>query len=101
MTFSRTRGDDYPFTFIIKYNGELMDLAGSDITFSYKNDNEPVRSIIANTSSGGKGEAIFVPTSGVDFMTSGTYTFDVQRVSNGYTYTHLKGTLILEGDVTP
>ncbi len=98
-TFSRVRGDDYPITAIIKVDGEAIDLSGSTLTFSYENSDNTVKSITGSTTAT-IGEVEFIPNSGVDFIVSGVFTFDIQRVAGGYTYTHLKGTLIIDDDVT-
>lgn len=100
MNYKRVRGDDYPFRTTIKVNGEEIDISGSEIKFSYKNaENEP-RTILGSIVDGELGVVEFVPQSGIDFVVSGVYEFDVQRVAGGYTYTHLKGTLLLSDDVT-
>jgi hypothetical protein len=100
ITRTRTRGDDYPIKITFSVNNEPVDLTGSIVKFSYKNENEAVRTITgSNTAT--TGEAEFIPESGVDFQVDGVFTYDVQRVSGGYTYTHEKGILILDGDVTP
>jgi hypothetical protein len=95
----RFRGDDYPILASIKVDGEAIDLTGSVVTFSYKNSDEAVKSIVGSQTSN-LGEVEFIPLSGVDFQKVGVFAFDIQRVGNGFTYTHLKGTLIIDDDVT-
>lgn len=102
ITYTRTRGDDYPFGAMIKINGSAIDISSAVIKFSYKNDTEAVKTIIGVPTTDGKdGLATFTPATGIDFMVSGIYSFDIQRVEGGFTSTHLQGTLILKGDVTP
>jgi len=98
-TLTRIRGDNYPITISFSVNGELVDLTGSTVTFSYKNEDNAIKSIVG-TPTANLGEAQFIPDA-TDFLVAGTFTFDVQRVANGYTYTHLKGTLLIQPDVTP
>jgi len=100
--FTRTRGDDYPFTFEITVNDAIVDISSDTLKFSYKNDTEVLKTIDGTLlTDGTDGKIKFVPNSGVDFTISGVFEYDVQRVSNGYTYTHAKGNLILDEDVTP
>ena len=99
MTRTRTRGDDYPILITFNVNGQPIDLTGSVLKFSYENAEQTVLTL-TGTNTANIGEAEFIPNSGVDFMVAGVFTYDVQRVAGGYTYTHEKGTLILDGDVT-
>ncbi len=99
-TKARVRGDDYPILITFSVNGTAIDLQGSVVKFSYKNADEPVKTITGSNTAN-EGEAEFIPESGVDFMVAGTFTYDVQRFAGGYTYTHEKGTLLLDDDVTP
>lgn len=98
VTFSRIRGDNYPITATIKVNGELIDLTGSTMTFSYKSDSETKRSIIG-TLTGNKGEVEFYPAA-EDLQVAGKYLFDIQREIGGIISTHLRGTMLLEDDIT-
>jgi len=99
--FKRTRGDDYPFVFNITINDVVVDISADVLKFSYKNDTEALKTIDGVLlTDGTDGKVEFIPNSGVDFMVSGVFDYDVQRISNGYTYTHAKGKLILDEDVT-
>ncbi len=98
-TKTRVRGDDYPIEITFTINNEPIDLTNSVLKFSYKNEENPVKTIIG-TPTATVGVAEFIPESGVDFMVAGTFIYDVQRVAGGYTYTHLKGTLLIDDDVT-
>jgi hypothetical protein len=98
MTFSRTRGDSHPIVATIKVDGIAIDLTGSIVKFSYKSDAE-VAKTITGTPLATIGEIEFVP-SATDFQVEGVYTFDIQREANSYISTHLKGVMLLEGDVT-
>jgi len=101
MTYSISRGDDYPIPAIISLNGEVVKTLGDDVTtFSYKNKDNTVRSIIG-TPTAVDGEIEFFPEIGVDFQVVGTFEYDIQRVRNGRTYTHHIGKLLIGYDVTP
>jgi len=100
MTIARTRGDDYAVPAIISLNGSPIDISGDVVKFSYKSEDVAVKTI-TGTPTATTGEIEFFPEIGVDFMVAGVFTFDIQRVSGGKTYTHQKGILILDGDVTP
>jgi len=95
---TRARGDNYPIQITFKDDNGAVDLSGSVIKFSYKNSTEAVLSI-TGTNTVNLGEVEFIPSTS-DFLVVGVYSYDVQRVAGGYTTTHLKGTLILDGDVT-
>ena len=98
-TLIRVRGDNYPVSVTFSVNDVPIDLTGSVLKFSYKNDDEVAKTITGSPTSD-VGIAEFIPDVG-DFLVEGTYNYDVQRVAGGYTYTHLKGLLIIEGDITP
>jgi len=98
VTFSRVRGDNYPITATIKVNGKLIDLTGSIMTFSYKSNSEAKRSI-NGTLTQNKGEVEFYPAA-EDFQVAGKYQFDIQREIGGIISTHLRGTMLLEDDIT-
>lgn len=99
-TRTRVRGDDYPIHINFSVNDSPLDLTGSVLKFSYSNSDNTVQTILG-TPTATLGQAEFIPNSGVDFMVEGVFTYDAQRVAGSYTYTHLKGTLIIEGDITP
>ena len=98
-TINRTRGDDYDIVATIKVDGVAIDLADSELKFSYKNADETGKTILGAIG-GAIGEVTFSPQTGVDFMVEGVFSFDVQRIAGGKTYTHLQGTLLLNGDIT-
>ncbi len=98
VTFSRIRGDNYPITATIKVNGELIDLTGSTMTFSYKSGSEAKKSIDGSLTAN-KGEVEFYPDA-TDFQIAGQYLFDIQREIGGIISTHLRGTMLLEEDIT-
>lgn len=98
-TRTRIRGDDYPIVVVFKVNRVAIDVSTAVLKFSYKNKDNAVRTIIG-TATGTLGEAEFIPESGVDFIIAGMFTYDAQRIADGYTYTHEKGTLIIDDDVT-
>lgn len=100
--FTRTRGDNYPFIFEITVNNAIVDISADTLKFSYKNDTEALKTIDGILlTDGTDGKVKFVPNKNIDFMVSGVFEYDVQRISNGYTYTHARGNLILDEDVTP
>jgi len=98
MTFTRTRGDNHPILATIKVDGAVLDLTGSIIKFSYKNDENSVKTIIG-TPLVATGEVEFKPTND-DLKVEGVFKFDIQREANSYVSTHLKGIMLVEGDVT-
>ncbi len=98
-TKTRIRGDDYPILITFSVNGTPVDLTGSVVKFSYKNADNETRTITGSNTEN-IGEAEFIPESGVDFMVAGTFVYDIQRFAGGYTYTHEKGTLLIDDDVT-
>lgn len=100
MTFERKRGDDYPLIGYYRMGGVLTDVSGAtSLTFSYEDEAGSVRSIEGTQIEIGVVE--FIPESGADFITKGVYTYDMQRVQDGYTYTHDDGFLHITKDVTP
>jgi len=96
---TRVRGDNYPMLINFSVNGSGVDLTGSLIKFSYKSE-AGVTKTINGTMTEMVGQAEFVPEVDVDFIVAGQYSFDIQRVAGGYTYTHQTGTLLITDDVT-
>ncbi len=97
-TRTRVRGDNYPIEITFKVNDEPIDISGAELKFSYYNADNEVKTI-SGVSQAETGVCKFIPQ-GTDFQVAGTFTYDVQRVDGGYTYTHQKGTLLLDDDVT-
>ncbi len=97
-TRTRVRGDNYPIEITFKVNDIAIDILGAELKFSYYNKDNAVETI-TGVAQAETGVAQFVPTV-TDFQVAGTFTYDVQRVAGGYTYTHQKGTLLLDDDVT-
>jgi len=102
VTITRKRGDTYPIEATIKINGELVDLSGSVMKFSFKpsDGSGTVTTIDGVLSTTELGKVIFTPTEN-DMAVAGKYLFDIQRSNGGIIATHLSGMLLLEGDVTP
>ena len=97
-TMTRVRGDNYPLTATITLDDTAFDITDSLVKFSYKNESNEVKTIVGlptNTVGG----VSFIPTA-TDFLVTGVFSFDIQRITDAYTYTHVKGTLIIDGDVT-
>ncbi len=97
-TRTRVRGDNYPIEITFKVNDIAIDIVGAEVKFSYYNADNSVETIDGLITPD-TGVAQFVPQ-GTDFQVAGAFTYDVQRIANGYTYTHQKGTLLLDDDVT-
>jgi len=93
----RVRGDNYPFIFTLSINDTVVDISGDTVTFNYDKDNKKTITGVLDTD-GTDGRVKFIPTAN-DFLESGVFNYDVQRVSGGYTYTHAKGKLILDEDI--
>ena len=73
---------------------------GATVKFSYQNEDNAVKTI-TGTITGDVGEATFTPDKANDFKVAGIFTYDIQRLdAEGFTYTHQKGTLIIDDEVT-
>jgi|FLOH01.1.fsa_nt_gi hypothetical protein len=94
----RYRGDNFPFSATIKLNGQKVDLTGADVKFSYK-EGTIVRTILARYDDPTSGVAIFEPSL-EDFQKVGTFEYDVQRIQDGFTYTHMRDKIIIEKDIS-
>ena len=98
---TRMRGDDYPISPTFRVDGVAIDLTGAVVKFSYENVDNAVKTITGVADGVEVGLAVFTPDKGVDFQVAGIFTYDIQRVdADGFTYTHQKGTLIIDDDVT-
>ncbi len=101
-TITRKRGDNYPIQAFISVNGEPIDLSTSTMKFSFKlsDGSGSVTTVDGTVDLTQTGLVRFYPT--VEQMSvAGQYLYDIQRDEAGIISTHLSGTLLLQGDVTP
>ena len=98
----RKRGDNYPIVASIKVNGVAIDLTNSSVKFSFKltDGSGVVTTLQGDNDADIVGQVSFAPTE-LAMDVEGQYYFDIQRVEGGITSTHLSGTMLLQGDVTP
>lgn len=96
---TRVRGDNYPILATLQINGAAVLLDVADvITFTYTNDTFPVTSIIGTITDAPLGKVSFFPAV-TDFLVTGSYSYDIQRVSNGIKTTHIIDKLKLIDDI--
>jgi len=101
VTITRKRGDTYPIEASIQINGKPIDLTGSILKFSFKKvGSENITTILGDLDSDVLGLVRFTPTA-IQMGEEGQYIYDIQRDTNGLIATHLSGTMLLQGDVTP
>lgn len=87
---------------MITVNEVPIDITGVVVKFSFKlsDGSGDTTTIIGSSSGTVVGLATFEPT--VEEMgNAGQYLYDIQRDDNGSISTHLSGTMLLAGDVTP
>lgn len=102
VTITRKRGDNYPIEASIKVNGTPVDITASTMKFSFKlsDGSGTVTTLVGASDANEVGKVTFSPTA-LAMDVEGQYIFDIQREEGGIVSTHLSGTMLLQGDVTP